>query len=261
MPIVCPISLPRLSTEEFAAFDYEVMKHAFACQGELGGLADEGIYQADFAARLSAAGMESIREVPVKVSFRSFCKNYFLDLVIADTAIYELKAVRKLTEAHRMQLINYLLMLGVGHGKLVNFRGSSVDAQFVNAPLTTAERRSFQVHAQSWKGGASIRDWIIEMLRDWGTALELPLYHQAIVHLLGGDEIVTKLLPMQRNGLSLGNQRFHLMEDGHAFRVTAYGRLTKAYGSQVRRLLAHSPVKAVHWINIGHHDVTFTTIT
>ncbi|MDP1591720.1 MAG: hypothetical protein Q8M07_28440 [Prosthecobacter sp.] len=43
------------------------------------------------------------------------------------------------------------------------------------------------------------------MLRDWGTALELPLYHQAIVHLLGGEAAVTHLLPMQRDGETLGN--------------------------------------------------------
>lgn len=260
MPIHCPINLPKLSTEEFAAFDYDAMKHAFASHRELGGLADEEIYQADFAARLTDIGMKAHREVPVTISFRSFSKNYYLDLVIAETAIYELKAVRQLTESHRMQLINYLLLLNVSHGKLLNFRGASVGAQFVNAPLTRSERKDFRVNAQDWRGELNIRDWIIELLRDWGTALELPLYHQAIVHLLGGDELVTKLLPMQRNGLSLGNQRFHLMEDGHAFRVTGYSRLTRAYGSQVRKLISLSPVKAVHWINIGHHDVTFTTI-
>ncbi|MDP1591719.1 MAG: GxxExxY protein [Prosthecobacter sp.] len=74
MPIHCPITLPRLSSHEFAELDYAVMAHAFATHRELGRLADETIYQADFAAHLGSAGLASQREVPVTVSFRSFTR-------------------------------------------------------------------------------------------------------------------------------------------------------------------------------------------
>ena len=100
----------------------------------------------------------------------------------------------------------------------------------------------------------------MELLRDWGTALELPLYHQAVVHLLGGEESVTRLLPMRRDGVPLGNQRFHLMEPDAAFRITALDEASSNYVTQLKRLLAHSPLKAIHWINISHDHVTLTTI-
>ena len=100
----------------------------------------------------------------------------------------------------------------------------------------------------------------MELLRDWGTALELPLYHQVVVHLLGGEESVTHLLPLQRDGVPLGNQRFHLMEPDAAFRITALDEVSPNYETHLQRLLAHSPLKAIHWINISYHDVTFTTI-
>ena len=41
MPIDVPISIRSLSREEFGELDYQVMRHVFACQNELGRLGDE----------------------------------------------------------------------------------------------------------------------------------------------------------------------------------------------------------------------------
>lgn len=260
MPISCPITFPRLTTEEFGALDYEIMKCAFASHKELGRLADEAIYQADFAARLIAAGYEVHREVPITVSFRNFVKIYYMDVVVIGKAIYELKTVTQLTAEHEAQVMNYLLLVDSGHGKVINFRPASVDSRFVNAPITLEERRAFAVEDRRWRGDGTARDWMVELLRDWGTALELPLYYQAMIHLLGGEALVTKQLPMQRGDIPLGNQRFHLMNPEAAFRITAFNEVTTGYESQVRRLLKLSQLKAFHWINIGLREVTFTTI-
>ena len=260
MPISCPITFPRLSAEEFGALDYEIMGLAFACQKEIGRLADENVYQADFVARLVEAGHEVHREVPIKASFRNFVKTYFIDVVVAGKAIYELKTATRLAAEHEAQLLNYLLMVDCGHGKVINFRPASVDSRFVNAPMTFEQRRSFVVHDQRWEGDSTAKDWLVELLRDWGTCLELPLYYQGFIHLLGGDEAVTKQLAMKRGDISLSNQHFHLLEPDAAFRITAFADLTKGYDGQLRRLLNLSPLRALHWINIGHENVTFTTI-
>jgi GxxExxY protein len=260
MPISCPITLPRLSTEAFGALDYEIMKIAFACHGDLGRLGDEGIYQADFAARLKAAGYEVHQEVPITVSFRSFVKTYYMDVVVNGQAVYEIKTVTRLTPEHEAQVLNYLLMVNCAHGKLINFRLASVDSRFVNAPMTVEQRIAVTVDDRRWRGDPASRDLLVELLRDWGTCLELPLYYQAFIHLLGGEVIVTHQLPMQRAGISLGNQRFHLLEPSAAFHFTAFGELTVRYEKQLQNLLRLSPLKALHWINIGHEEVTFTTI-
>lgn len=260
MPISCPIAFPRLTTGEFSALDYAVMAHAFQSHKTLGRLADESVYQADFAERLQSAGISVLREVPVTVSFRTFSKTYLLDVAVAAKAIYELKTAARLTPEHAAQLMNYLLLLDCSRGKLVNFRPASLEAEFVNAPLTAEERRSFAVHDARWRGDRATRDWIVELLRDWGTALELPLYHQAVVHLLGGEAEVIRQLPMDRDGVPLGNQCFHMMGEEAAFRLTAMEEPSPGYEAHVRRLLTHSSLKAIQWINIAHHHVTFTTI-
>ena len=94
MPFSTPFPLRPISQEEFAVIDYEVMRHAFASQNELGRLCDEVIYQHDLGLRLEGAGMGPIRTaVPITVFHQDFSKTFFLDLVVGDSAIYELKTV------------------------------------------------------------------------------------------------------------------------------------------------------------------------
>ena len=260
MPITCPISFKPLSTEDFGKLDYSVMASAFATHKELGRLADEEIYQGDFSARLSQAGFRISREVPVTVSFGSFSKVYSLDLVIDERAVYELKAVARLTSEHVAQLLNYLCIVESERGKLVNFRPASAESKFVNAPLSRQHRQRFFVNEIHLKGPGVFRDLLIDLLRDWGTGLELLLYQQAIVKLLGGDERVAIVLPMTRNGISLGNQRFFLSDPQSAFRLTAFSGDFGPYKSHLERLLRHSPLVFIHWVNIDLETVTFTTI-
>lgn len=260
MPISCPINFKRLSTEEFGALDFKMMKLAFACQKEIGRLADENVYQADLAARLIAAGYEVHREVPILVTFRTFTKTYYMDVVVAGQAVYELKTVTRLTVEHEAQMMNYLLLVDCAHGKVINFRPASVDSRFVNATMTTAQRTAFDVIDPRWLGDPIAKELLVELLRDWGTGLELALYYQAFIHLLGGDEAVVKQLPMKRGYVPLGNQRFHLLEPDAAFRFTAFSKLTKGCEDQLKRLLTLSQLKSMHWVNIGYEEVTFTTI-
>jgi GxxExxY protein len=46
---------------------------------------------------------------------------YFADLLVADTVIVELKAVRRLPEEHEAQLLNYLKATPYEIGLLLNF--------------------------------------------------------------------------------------------------------------------------------------------
>ena len=260
MPITCPISFRCLDQQEFGRLSYAVMPHIFASQNELGNLADESVYQADIIARLQSAEFTMEREVPVTSRFDTFSKTYYLDLVINAEAIFELKTVARLLPEHDAQLRNYLLLLDLHHGELVNLRPASVESRFVNSTTKRSQRQHFMVESKSWTGDAAIMQWIVEMLRDWGTGLELALYHQAIVHHLGGDAATIQELPMNRAGIALGNQRFYMMDDHASFRLTAFEEPSPAYRQQLLQLITHSPVSAVHWINIAYEKVTFTTV-
>lgn len=136
-----------------------------------------------------------------------------------------------------------------------------MDSQFVNAALDDHERRDFTVQDHDYSGPQDFRQWVVELITDWGTSLDQSLYTQALVACLGGDAIVVQQVPMQINGVPIGNQRFHLASPDEAFRVTTFQEnLTLGHQHQLRKLLAPSPLKAIHWINIAHHEVSLTTL-
>lgn len=260
MPIHCNQQIRNLSTDQFRELDYRVMRHAFNSHNDLGRLADERIYQADMAARLTSDGMIVRREIELQLSHQAFLKQLFLDLVVAESGVYELKVVKSITEAHVGQLLTYLMLLNLRHGELINFRSEKVESRFVNAPLGSVSRQSFRVDDGKYRGDDRFRCLVVNLLRDWGTSLTLSLYSEAITCLLGGIEVVEAMLPLHRNGVCLGKQRFQLASPDFGFTLTAMGQNTAAYQQQLARLLQHSPLRAIHWINITHHTVIFNTI-
>ena len=261
MPIICPITIARISEKKMAALDYEVMQHVFAVHGELGCLCDESVYQARLAQMLAGAGFQAELEVAVTLSFRDVVKPLYLDLVVNRRAIYELKTVSVLTPAHRAQLLTYLFVTNATRGKLVNFRPSSIKSEFVNATMDTAERQRFDIDTSQWSGPDHFHQMIWDLVADWGTGLETSLYHQAIVHCLGGEDRVTRQIPMQLDEMPLGNQRFHLLSEDAPFQITTFQEtLGSSHQQQLRRLMAPSPFKELHWVNIARHQLTFTTI-
>ena len=260
MPIRCDVPVAKLSTGEFRELDYHVMRHAFDSQNELGRLLDERIYQADLAARLQSAGMTISREVEVQLSHGTYVKSLFLDLIVAEQAVYELKVVKEIADAHLGQLLTYLQLLDLPRGKLINFGSAEVESRFVNAPMDLSKRRSFSVNEADFKGDGQWRDLVLGLLRDWGTSLTLSLYQDAIVSLLGGTERVEVMLPIHRAGVYLGNQRFQLAAPDTAFKITCMNKDLSSYRSQLIKAIKFSQLRAIHWVNIAHEEVTLSTV-
>ncbi len=183
VPIHVGVELRRMDNEEFKACAYEVMSHAFDVQKELGRLFHESIYQHELAYRVADAR----REVPIEVRFEEFCKTYYLDLLVGSGAVFELKAVDSLVDRHRRQLLQYLFLVDLPHGKLVNLRPERVQHEFVNNTLTRSDRTSFNIDTVAWNepDGSHLKDSVIEVLRDWGTGLDVALYEEVAAHLCG----------------------------------------------------------------------------
>src|SRR2546421_11641228 len=104
MPIRPPPGLRRLENGTFKQVAYEVMQEVFKLHNTIGCLFDEAIYKRALARRLAGARTE----VPVYLSFRNFHKTLYLDLLVADGAIFEFKAAEAIHDRHRSQVMNYL---------------------------------------------------------------------------------------------------------------------------------------------------------
>jgi GxxExxY protein len=264
MPIDCPVTISRLSANEFEKVDYRVMGHAYASQNELGRLCDECAYNADMKARLLSDGFHAVlTEIPVIVTHRDFAKKYFLDLV-AEEALYELKAEGRLAAEHDTQLFNYMFLLGLQRAKLLNFRGGKVQGRTIATSLTQSDRRQFVKVVEHWKdltaACVTLRETLCVLLEDWGAFLEVNLYQEALLHFLGGVTNIEQRISLRRNGLNLGTQRMLIHAPGVAFRLTAVTADQQHVESHLRRLLALTELRAIQWINLNHARIEFTTI-
>ena len=264
MPIHCPVTIVNLSADEFEKLDYRVMGHAYTSQNELGRLCDECAYQADLKARLLADGFNSVlTEISVTVTHRDFTKKYFLDL-IANDALYELKAEANLVSEHETQLLNYMFLLGIQRGKLLNFRPGKVQGKIIATSLTQEKRRRFTAVTEGWKeltpACATLRQTLCDLLTDWGAFLEAALYQEALVHFLGGQSNVEHRVGLSRGAVDLGTQRMFVHAPGVAFRLTAVTEDQQYVESHLCRLLALTNLRAIQWVNLNHAQIEFTTI-
>lgn len=261
MRITTRTPIRRLTQPEFGDIAYEVMRHVFAIHNDIGRFFDEKIYKRELAHRLPGVLLEE----PVEVTFGTFRKPYFLDVLVANGAVFEFKAVEKLIGRHQAQLLNYLLLCDLAHGKLINVRSEGIEHEFVNTQWRRAERLMFEVNAARWDsaipGTAALHDNLLGFLRVVGVGLEIGLYEEAVMHFFGGKEQVERDVPVEIGGHRLGEQRMRLIAPGVAFKITALDRSLDDFETHARRLLAHADLKAIAWININMNCVTFTTLS
>jgi len=248
-----------MGDEEVKRRVYEVMRHVFDAHHELGRLFQEKIYQREVALRLPDAQ----REVPIEVRFDDFRKTYFLDLLVGGGVIVEMKAVEALAERHKRQLMHYLFLTDLPHGKVVNLRPAHVEHAFVNNVLSVAARTSFAASDDGWQEMETrrLKEGMTAILRDWGVGLDLGLYEEAALHLCGQAPDAETDVGVCLGGHSLGVQRMPLVAPGVALRITALpAQRHGEYEASLVRLLDHAELRAIQWVNITQQLVRFRTV-
>lgn len=82
----------------------------------------ESVYEKCMLIELRKAGLNAESQKPITVYYeKESVGNFLADIVVEDTVILELKSVRKIIEAHEVQLVNYLVATGKQVGVLINF--------------------------------------------------------------------------------------------------------------------------------------------
>jgi GxxExxY protein len=249
MPIQVSTTTRRLDQNDFGRIAYDVMRCVFDIHNEFGRFFDENIYKRELGRRYPGTQLE----VPIEVRFESFRRLYFLDALVDGSAAFEFKTVESLTDRHRSQLLHYLLMADLPHGMLVNMKTEQVQHEFVNTILRPSDRTSFQVVHSDWQeiGDKPVLEWFIAFLHDLGTCLDTSLYEEALTHLLGVKEQAQRDVEVVSSGTVLGPQKFRLVTPDVAIKITAFHEDPGPFEIQTRRLLEHTNLEAVQWINVS----------
>ncbi len=260
MPIIVKTPIRRLTQREFGDIAYEVMGVVYRLQDEFGRFFAERVYKQALLASLP----DVQAEVPIDLVWGSFKSIRFLDILVGGGAAFEFKSVGKLTTAHHAQLLNYLMLLDLAHGKLINLRTPRVEEEFVNTSFRHIDRVHFQMDDSRFQtkdpAACLFRDSLLDLLKDWGTGLELALYFEAMTHVFGGATVVEQEVGVIWNGRTIAQQPLRLVSPEVAFHLTAMENTSKEFESQAQRLLEHTQLNAYLWANVSRKKVTFTLL-
>jgi GxxExxY protein len=262
MPINHDLYIKSISEDEFHSLDYKVMEIAFSIHNEMGRFWDEKIYQNELAYRCKKIGLgDASTEVPIEVLYKDFQKHYYIDLIINNSIIYEIKTTKALSGEHLKQTLNYLFLMGVQHGKLVNFHPPSVEYSFVSTKLKPENRFNFTIDEGEWKELDDDSIWLkkilINLLSEWGMFLEKKLFYDAIIHFHGDEEDIVKKIKVSNNSRILGKQKVHLLNSEVAFRISSITKNRTFYEQHLRRFIRFTSLKAIQWINFKQNEVVF----
>jgi len=82
----------------------------------------EKVYENALLVEFRNIGLNARAQVPITVCYKSeIVGEYFADIVVEDTVVLELKAVKYIEKVHEAQMLNYLNATQYNIGLLVNF--------------------------------------------------------------------------------------------------------------------------------------------
>jgi hypothetical protein len=142
-------------------------------------------------------------------------------------------------------------------------REEHVREEDVNNVLASSDRTAFDVAADDWQemDNQRLKDGMVAALRDWGTALDLCLYEDLAQHLCGQSANNETGIHVQLGTRCLGVQAMRLIAPRVALRITALP--TKEHAqctTHLRKLLEHTTLDAIQWINVTNPLVQFITV-
>ena len=82
----------------------------------------EKVYENAMMVLLRREGIHAKQQAPITVYFDGeVVGDYYADILVEDNIILELKAIKRITDAHRAQTLNYLKATGLHLAILLNF--------------------------------------------------------------------------------------------------------------------------------------------
>ncbi len=101
---------------------YKIVGFAMQIHSELGFGFLEKVYENSMMVLFRRENIMAKQQAPISVSFEGeIVGDYYADILIEDKIILELKAIEKITDAHKAQALNYLKATGLKLASIINF--------------------------------------------------------------------------------------------------------------------------------------------
>ncbi len=108
----------------------KIIACAYRVYNRMGSGFVESVYEKCMVIELLKIGLPVETQKAIKVFYEGELVGEFMaDMIVNDTVILELKAIRQLAKAHEVQLVNYLAATGKPVGLLINFGEDKVEVK------------------------------------------------------------------------------------------------------------------------------------
>jgi GxxExxY protein len=129
-----PVIPSKIANEEIK-MDYEeltraVIGCAYRVYNTMGYGFLESVYEKCLMIELKKTGIQAASQEPITVQYEGETVGEFVaDILIEGVLILELKSVKKIIQAHEVQLVNYLVATGKEVGLILNFSEEGVEVR------------------------------------------------------------------------------------------------------------------------------------
>jgi GxxExxY protein len=107
---------------------HKIISCAYKVYNTLGFGFLESVYKKGMVIELTKSTLKVEEEKPLKVYYDTqVVGDFYIDLLVEDEIVIELKSVENLSKAHEVQLVNYLNGMKKEIGLLINFGPSGVE--------------------------------------------------------------------------------------------------------------------------------------
>jgi GxxExxY protein len=139
---------------EYGDLTYQIIGAAMAVHSVLGPGFPERFYQLALAIELRRRGIPFERERPIEVFYEEVkLGDFYLDFLVGDCIVLELKAVEQLASQHQQQMISYLTASGREMGLLINFGAASLEYKRILPPRAVQNSDAYQLRLKAWRSG------------------------------------------------------------------------------------------------------------
>ncbi len=108
----------------------EIIAAAYSVYNKMGFGFLESVYEKCLMIELGKNNLRAESQKPIIVKYENEVVGEFkADILVEDTVILELKSARQITQAHEIQLVNYLVATGKPVGLILNFGEQKVEVK------------------------------------------------------------------------------------------------------------------------------------
>ncbi len=113
---------------EFKEIREKIIGCAYRVYNKMGFGFLESVYEKCLILELEKQGLNIEAQKPITVFYENTpVGNFVVDLLVNDSILIELKSVKSVSQAHEVQLVNYLAATGKQVGLLINFGEEKVE--------------------------------------------------------------------------------------------------------------------------------------